>query len=166
MSEVSPDEIVKKLALTAHPEGGYYKEVYRSTHCLRGATLDSFDGDRNLSTAIYFMLEQGQKSVFHRIKSDEIWHHYLGQGLEIVELHEDGQVKITVLGKDILAGELLQYVVPAGVWFGARLAPNGRYALAGCTVAPGFDFGDFEMADRADLVRRHPNQKHIITMLT
>jgi uncharacterized protein len=166
MSLLSSGEIVKKLALSVHPEGGYYREVYRSEHCLRGATLGGFDGDRDLSTAIYFMLEHGQKSVFHRIKSDEIWHHYLGQGLEIIELHEDGQLKTTVLGKDILAAEVLQYVVPAGVWFGARVVSQGSYALLGCTVAPGFDFADFEMAKRGDLLRLHPSQKNIIMALT
>ena len=135
-SEIS--NIIQKLSLQPHPEGGFYKETYRSIDtCL--------DGSRNLQTAIYFLLTSDNVSHFHRIKSDEIWYFHDGQTLEIIEIDSNGNETITRLGKDILNGEVLQHVVPAGIWFGARLAEHSEYCLVGCQVSPGFDFKDFEL---------------------
>jgi predicted cupin superfamily sugar epimerase len=139
---MSAEQYIKALELLPHPEGGYYKECFRSSQEL---TFNGFDGSRALSTSIYFLLEQGQTSSLHRIKSDEIWYFHDGQTLEIIELDADGNERITRLGKDLLNGELLQHVVPANTWFGARLAPESDFCLVGCQVSPGFDFKDFEL---------------------
>lgn len=125
-----------------HPEGGFYKECFRSKQSIQ---FPSFEGERSVSTSIYFLLEKGQTSALHRIKSDEIWYFHDGQTLEIIELDEQGNEKITLLGKNLMNGEVLQHVVPAGIWFGARLAPNSEFCLVGCQVSPGFDFRDFEL---------------------
>lgn len=125
-----------------HPEGGYYKEIYRNSSKQH---FNGFEGTRSLSTSIYFLLEKGQKSALHRIKSDEIWYFHDGQTLEIIELDEHGNEKITLLGKNISEGEIFQHVVPANTWFGARLAEYSDFCLVGCQVSPGFDFRDFEL---------------------
>lgn len=135
-------DYIKHLSLTQHPEGGWYAETYRSE---RQYTFDGFDGPRWLATSIYFLLEAGQQSALHRIKSDEIWYFHDGGSLEIFELDESGKEVCTVLGKAIAAGERLQYVVKAGRWFGARLRPGSTFCLVGCEVSPGFDFRDFEL---------------------
>ncbi len=135
-------EVLKHFNLQPHPEGGYFQETYRSK--------DSF-GDRSCSTAIYYLLPKGAHSRFHRIKSDEIWHFYLGGPLRIAELGREGSLKETLLGANVTKGQVLQYCVPAGVWFGARPAQGTEYALVGCTVSPGFDYADFEIATEKDL---------------
>lgn len=135
-------QYIDKLQMLPHPEGGYYKESYRSNHSIQ---VNGFDGERSMCTSIFFLLEKGQKSALHRIKSDEIWYFHDGQTLEIIELDSEGNEQITRLGKDILNGELLQHVVPAGIWFGARLAAHSDFCLVGCQVSPGFDFKDFEL---------------------
>ena len=130
--------IIEKLQLQPHPEGGFYKETYRSIDtCL--------DGSRNLQTAIYFLLTSDNVSHFHRIKSDEIWFHQDGGCLEIIEIDEHNAEVITRLGKDIVHGEVMQHVVKAGRWFGARLKPESSFCLVACQVSPGFDFRDFEL---------------------
>lgn len=133
---------ITELALLPHPEGGYYREVYRSSQL---SSFVGFTGERSLCTSIYFLLEKGQTSALHRIKSDEIWNYHDGGTLEIIELDESGNEVITKLGKNISAGEKLQYVVVAGRWFGARLASETEFCLVGCQVSPGFDFRDFEL---------------------
>ena len=135
-------QYVDLLQMIPHPEGGYYKECFRSAHEL---TFSGFDGSRSLSTSIYFLLEQGQISSLHRIKSDEIWYFHDGQTLEIIELDEYGNEIITRLGKNILDGDVLQHVVVAGRWFGARPSEGASFCLVGCQVSPGFDFKDFEL---------------------
>ena len=125
-----------------HPEGGYFKECFRSNNSIQ---FTGFEGERSLSTSIFFLLEKGQTSALHRIKSDEIWYFHDGQTLEIIELDSAGKEQVTLLGKNILNGEVLQHVVPAGVWFGARLATSSEFCLVGCQVSPGFDFKDFEL---------------------
>ena len=122
------------------------------------ALPDVFTGDRNISTSIYYLLEQGDFSAFHRIKSDELWHFYDGDRLEIVELNTGGEVKKHYLGLDDNC--FPQVVIPAGSWFAAR--PLGKYTLVGCTVSPGFDFADFEMADKTTLLRQYPRHKDMI----
>ena len=133
---------IEFLQMQPHPEGGYYKETFRSETSFQ---FEGFEGERSICTSIYFLLEKGQTSAIHRIKSDEIWYFHDGQTLEIIELDSNGNETITRLGKDLLNGEVLQHVVPAGIWFGARLAEHSEYCLVGCQVSPGFDFKDFQL---------------------
>ena len=133
---------INHFSLLPHPEGGYYKETFRSEKSFQ---FEGFEGERSISTSIYFLLEKGQTSALHRIKSDEIWYFHDGQTLEIIEIDSNGNETIIRLGKDILNGEVLQHVVPAGIWFGARLAAHSEFCLVGCQVSPGFDFKDFEL---------------------
>ena len=133
---------INHFSLLPHPEGGYYKETFRSEKSFQ---FEGCEGERSICTSIYFLLEKGQTSALHRIKSDEIWYFHDGQTLEIIELDSNGNETITRLGKDISNGEVLQHVVPAGIWFGARLAAHSEFCLVGCQVSPGFDFKDFEL---------------------
>ena len=126
---------------------------------------ERFGGDRPFSTAIYFLLEKGNFSAFHRIKSDECWHFYYGDPLEIIVLQPDGELTVTTLGNDITKGHLFQYVVPAGCWFASRPAPGSQYCFVGCTVAPGFDFADFEMANGEQLASEFPQHNKLIREL-
>ncbi len=149
--------IVKRLDLKPHPEGGFYRETYRSAGKF---------GDKNHSTAIYFLLTPGNFSALHRIRSDEAWHFYSGGSITIVEITPKGDVKRTVIGNDFEKGEVPQYVVPAGNWFGSYLNEGGEYALVGCTVSPGFEFTDFEMGKRAELLEKYPRASEEIVQLT
>lgn len=155
---------IKHLQLLPHPEGGYYKEVYRSnaeTHHLP----TGFDGSRNFCTSIYFLLTSSDRSVFHRIKSDETWHFYSGSTLTIYVLDKNGYKEIKV-GNNPENGESLQVTIPANSWFGALVQPGGTFALTGCTVSPGFDFRDFEIAPRNLLLDLFPEYTDIIMKLT
>ena len=155
------DEItrwVDALGLAAHPEGGFFRETYRS-----GTRI----GDRSVSTAIYFLVTRGSFSALHRIRSDELWHFHAGSALEIVTIDRGGTRRDLHLGLDLARDEVPQHVVPAGDWFGARLREaTSSYALVSCTVAPGFDFADFELADRASLTARFPEHAAAIAALT
>ena len=156
---------IKTLGLTPHPEGGWFRETYRSSEFIPPAGLpDRFQGPRSFCTAIYFLLEQGQFSAFHRIRSDEIWHFHEGASLTVHMLSPTGERHELLLGRCAEKGQRFQAVVPAGCWFGAET--GGDFALVSCTVAPGFDFNDFEMADRADLTRSFPHHESIIHRLT
>ena len=156
---------IEHLNLLPHPEGGFYKETYRSTEVLNHDQLPPrYKGARNFSTAIYFLLRSQDRSVFHRIQSDELWHFYAGTTLLIYVLTSDG-LKIHRLGADPAQGDALQVLVPAGCWFGATVEKPDSYALCGCTVAPGFDFADFEMANRDELLKAFPDQEDIILKL-
>jgi predicted cupin superfamily sugar epimerase len=159
--------LVEHLKLMPHPEGGYFRETYRGTDRIAASGLPGrFGGERAVSTAIYYLLETGQCSRLHRIKSDEVWHFYAGDPLTVVEITAAGTLQATRLGADFTAGEVFQHIVPAGHWFGATLAEAGRFALVGCTVAPGFDFADFELADRAALLAEYPAHQDWIRRLT
>lgn len=149
---------IEKLQLLPHPEGGYYKETYR---CAAETVFDGFDGKRSVSTAIYFLLEREHKSHFHRIQSDELWFFHEGVSLEIFCLSEKGLTTV-LLGKKIEAGEQLQAIIPAGTWFGAKVRDGKGYALVSCTVAPGFDFRDFELGKKAALLEKFPREEKII----
>jgi uncharacterized protein len=160
------DYWINHLELLPHPEGGYYKETYRSSETVASTALpDRFEGDRNLSTAIYFLLRSEDRSVFHRIKSDEMWHFYQGSPLLIYVLQEN-ELQLHKLGADLEKGESLQMVIPANCWFGARVEKQNSFALCGCTVAPGFDFRDFEMAERKTLLKEFPGFEKEIIRLT
>lgn len=158
---------IEKLRLEPHPEGGYFRLTYRSDVMIaRDALPPGFGGARAASTSIYFLLEGENFSAFHRLRSDEVWHFYAGSPLA-VEVIESGRLRSTILlGDDAEAGQVFQAVVPAGCWFASHVADWNGWALVGCTVAPGFDFEDFEMAKRAELVRDVPQHAEIIRRLT
>jgi uncharacterized protein len=159
-------QIVQSLDLQPHPEGGYYKEVYRSEGFIPQTCLPGdFHGQRSFSTSIYYMLQKGDYSAFHRIKSDEIWHYYYGGDILLHMLDPEGGYQCKILGNNIVNGASFQLIIPAGTWFAAETAPNNEYTLAGCTVAPGFDFADFELADSKSLIQQYPNYHDIISRL-
>lgn len=145
---------IKRLHLQKHPEGGYFAQTYKSKTMV---SADGFSGKRHASTAIYYMLVGDQFSAFHRIKSDEIWHHYSGGSLNLYVIR-DGILSKTSIGKE--SGR--QAAVEAGSWFSASLQNQRSYCLAGCTVSPGFDYRDWELGGRTDLVRLYPKHKNII----
>lgn len=159
---------VEKYAMQPHPEGGFFVETYRSAESIDHSALPTrFKGSRSFSTGIYFLLESPHFSAFHRIQADEMWHFYAGSALDVyVIFPEDGRLEVIKLGPDPDQGEVFQAVVPAGTWFASRPASNNSYALVGCTVAPGFDFADFEMADRAALTSEFPQYTRLINELT
>jgi len=159
------EKYVDELGLQPHPEGGWYREVYRSNETHPFGDGD-FPSGRNICTAIYFMIAKGNFSAFHKIKSDETWHFYAGDPLEVVEIDTAGNLKKTLIGNDIAKGNVFQYTVPAGAWFASRVYSGGDFSLVGCTVAPGFDFRDFEMAEREKLIGDFPSHKTTIEELT
>ena len=160
-------EIVKNLNLTAHPEGGYYKENYRSEGLINPNSLwKGVKGNRNYSTGIYFLLEKMQFSGFHKIKQDEMWHYYMGSTLLLHMIKKNGDYKIIKIGKHIEKGEFLQYVVPANTWFASEVMDKKDFVLCGCTVSPGFDFKDFLMPSRNELTNLYPKHTKAINSLT
>jgi predicted cupin superfamily sugar epimerase len=160
MSVVDAKYLVEKFNLLPHPEGGFYGETFRSDL--------EINSDRIASTAIYFLITPGNVSRFHRIKSDEVWHFYLGGPMSVVEISPDseGMYKETILGQDIINGEIQQLVVKRDTWFGCFPAEGTSFSFVGCTVAPGFDFRDFELASRASLLKEFPKASEIIVKLT
>lgn len=145
-------DLIQKYNLEPHPEGGFFSETYRSEE-----TSDFAMGKRNLSTGIYFLIPEGKFSWWHRIQSDEMWHFYMGGPLEIWEIDLQGNYKKTILGSNFKSGESFQYLVPKGHWFGARPCKKSQFSFVGCTVAPGFDFQDFELADEKNFLEQYPN---------
>ncbi len=137
---------IKKLGLVAHPEGGFYTETYRGKQIVQNTEGNK----RNISTAIYFLLSDNQKSHFHRIKSDELWFHHEGEALKISTII-GGKLEVIYLGKNLENGEVLQTTIPANCWFASQVKNRKGFALVSCTVAPGFDFADFKMANKAEL---------------
>lgn len=162
----SAQQLISQFKLQKHPEGGWYKETYRSSENIPQAALPArFKGPRVFSTAIYFLLEQGNFSAFHRIKSDECWHFYSGDPLLLYVIEMNGTLTTVILGNDTVQGQLFQYVVPANCWFASRPASLSTFSFLGCTVAPGFDFGDFELANAAFLLALYPRHQIIIKEL-
>ncbi|MBU4365886.1 MAG: cupin domain-containing protein [Verrucomicrobia bacterium] len=185
---------ITKLALQPHPEGGYFREIYRSVEQIPAAALPArYRGPRSFSTSIYFLLAGTQISTLHRLASDEQWHFYDGSALLLAMIAPDGTSREVRLGRRATAGEQFQVVIPAGTWMGARLAAPARlqryaqhcgqavairrltdcgrasqrgYALIGCTVAPGFEFQDFAAGRRSNLLERFPQHRKLITALT
>lgn len=159
---------IEKYNLLDHPEGGYYAETYRSIGLIpQKALTGDFGGDRAYATGIYFLLENHHFSAFHRIKSDEMWHFYQGEALDIFVIYpESGRLEVIKLGDNPDGGETFQAVVPANTWFASRPASGSNYALVGCTVSPGFDFEDFDMADRETLQASFPQHAKLIEELT
>jgi uncharacterized protein len=154
-------ELIELLGLAPHPEGGYFRETWRSPLVLAGLPHGA---PRSASTVIYFLLPAGSFSALHRVASDEVWHHYDGDPVELHVL--EGRVHQTfVLGRDLARGQRPQHVVPAGAWQAA--VPIGtRWSLCGCTVAPGFDFADFEMPSREEMLRLLPDHVAVVKRLT
>ncbi|HEU5076152.1 MAG TPA: cupin domain-containing protein [Polyangiaceae bacterium] len=159
------DYWIARLGLQPHPEGGWYAETYRSSGRHTGEQ-ENFPASRSFATAIYFLLSAGAFSALHRIRSDEVWHFYAGMPLEIVVIDREGDLEVRTLGLNLERGEAPQRVVSAGAWFGASVAAASGYTLVGCTVAPGFDFRDFELARRDELTLLYPRHRSAIARYT
>jgi len=161
-------QIIKLLGLKPHPvEGGHFLETYRSEEMIPKASLpDRFKSGRNISTAIYYLLTPQTFSAIHRLPTDEIFHFYLGDPVEMLQLYDDGTTQRHILGHDLLIGQKVQLTVPRMVWQGCRLIKGGEFALMGCTVAPGFDFRDYVPGLRTELAERFPHEKELIVQLT
>ncbi len=157
---------IEHLGLEPHPEGGYFREVYRSSVTVPGKALPGYDGPRNLGTSIYFLLQDDQFSALHRIKQDELWHFYAGSTLTVHVIDAASRYSPIRLGPDVEAGECLQALVPGGSLFGASMEGGPGYALVGCTCVPGFDFADFEMPSREELLGCYPQHSQLIHRLT
>jgi len=165
-------DIKRILNLQPHPrEGGWYTRTYESPDLIAPTQFPDarYTGPRHTSTAIYYLLEPDTFSEMHLLQSDEIFHHYLGDPVEMLQLHPDGHTETHIIGKDLAANHRPQLTVPHGVWQGSRLlspdTPNA-FALLGCTVSPGFDFADYQAIPRADLITRWPTEAQRITQLT
>jgi predicted cupin superfamily sugar epimerase len=165
---ISVDQLKALLGLKPLPiEGGYFAETYRSAETIPlGALPARFGGPRSVGTGIYYLLTPDTFSALHRLRSDEIYHFYLGDPVELVELWPDGSGRQVTLGTDLLGGMQPQLVVPHGVWQGSRLRPGGRFALLGTTMAPGYDLTDFEAGKRESLLQAHPQFREAILALT
>ncbi len=159
--------LIRTLKLKPHPEGGYFRETYRSKGQIPYPALPSvYKGDRAFGTAIYYLLTQGSVSRLHRLASDEVFHFYSGGPLVLVQIKPDGKVLKTVLGSKLKKRHVFQHAVPAGDWFGCYLPSRVAFALLGCTVAPGFDFADFETGQREQLLKSFPKARPDILRLT
>ena len=172
---MTADEVKKTLQLEPHPkEGGWFRRTYESTVVLpaaayAGAEVPAMhDGPRRLGSAIYYLLEPETFSELHLLGSDEVFHHYAGGAVEMLQLWPGGRVERVVIGRDLLAGERPQVVVPRGVWQGSRLLrpEAGSWALLGCTVSPGFEYADYQSGERAALVAAYPEASRLIVALT
>ena len=165
-SEKNAGYWIEKLQLEAHPEGGYFRQTYKADRLVPKEALPGFGGARAASTAIYFLLEGKNFSAFHRLRSDEVWHFYAGEPLVVHVIDPQGVYSAIRLGRDLEAGQVPQAVVRAGCWFASHVEDWNSFAVVGCTVAPGFDFEDFELGKRAELVARYPEQREVIERLT
>lgn len=160
---MTADDWIAHLRLTPHPEGGYFRRSYTAELIL---TLLDRDGPRPVATAIYYLLKSGQCSRLHRLKADELWHFYAGSPLTVHTLDHRGEYTVQRLGPDPGAYQHFQFAIRAGCWFGATVDDPASFSLIGCTVAPGFDFADFELADRATLIGQYPQHVILIESLT
>lgn len=166
MSELTAEYWINKLNLQAHPEGGYFKEVYRSEEDLEHNALpDRYESARSFGTSIYFMLTSSSVSNFHRLSSDEIWHFHYGGRAKIHFIDGQGQYSFKVIGPATDEASNFQVIIPRNTWFAAEVV-EGEYILVGCTVAPGFEFEDFELADRELLSTAYPEHKTLIASFT
>lgn len=165
---IKAEEIIRLFGMKPLPgEGGFYVETYRSKEKIGPeALVEGLKGQRNLGTAILYLLTADTVSKLHRLKSDEIYHFYLGDEVTMLQLFPDGSSRVITLGCDIADGQSLQVVVPQGVWMGSLLKAGGGFALLGTTVCPGFEFEDFESADREQLLKLYPSQSELILRLT
>jgi uncharacterized protein len=165
--ELKAEYYINLLNLQKHPEGGYYREVYRSEENYPAPGLpDRYSGSRSFATSIYFLLTGKDISRFHKLKSDEIWHHYEGCSVRIYILDELGNLSEIRLGKNISSGEVLQAVISKDNWFAAEPADSDSFSLIGCSVSPGFEFDDFEIGKRDDLIKLFPRHENLIVKFT
>lgn len=153
---------IEKLGLQAHPEGGYYKEVYRNPNSLQ---ITGGGGTRSIATSIYFLLDGHQKSYFHQLASDELWYFHAGSRTHI-HILEQGQYRVESIGLDLEMGESPQVLLPRGCIFAAELKDKNSYILAGCMVNPGFDFKDFRLVGRSELLEAYPAHRGVISSFT
>ncbi len=151
---MNKNDLIKHYQMEPHPEGGYFKETYRSE-----IEIDSAQGIRNSSTAIHFLITDKSISHLHRLKSDEGWHFHLGSPLRLIEIAPNGKLIETIIGPDISKGQKLQHFVPAGNWFASTSL--GEFSFVGCTVSPGFDFNDFVMGKKAELSKIYPEHSGV-----
>lgn len=164
---LTKEQLIEKLDLQKHPEGGYFKETYRSEISISESSLPpDFNSERSVCTCIYFMLTSDEFSAFHKVNQDEIWHFYLGHTILLHMISPEGDYSNIKIGTDFSADETPQFVVPAQHWFAAEIEDPEGFALVGCTVAPGFDFKDFELANREQLQKKFPKHHLIISKLT
>ena len=159
--------LITNLQLEPHPEGGFFRETYRSKEIIDKETLPSyFKGNRNYCTSIYYLLRSEDFSAFHKINQDEIWHFYMGSPIELYSISLDGTLKVVKIGLEITNSEVPQYVVPKHNWFAAKVVKPESFSLVGCTVSPGFDFNDFILAKKDDLISKFPQHETLITNFT
>lgn len=165
---MTADEIKKLLRLEPHPcEGGWFRQTWRAEEIIPKSALSvRYPAERAAGTAIYYLLEPHTFSELHRLASDEIFHFYLGDPVEMLQLWPDGNVKTVVLGQDIAASQYVQMHVPKNVWQGSRLLAGGSFALLGCTVSPGFDYADYESGNKEALIEKYPEAAERISLLT
>ena|SRR3989338_4540954 len=156
------EQWVQQLNLIPHPEGGYFREIYRSEDKV---LCNRFQGERHAATSIYYLLRSEDFSAFHRFNSDEIWHFYAGSSLSLYVLNPNGELETIILGQQNNSTQF-QAIIKANRWFAACVNEPNSYALVGCTVSPGFEFNDFKLAERQTLIQRHPQHKKLITRLT
>lgn len=160
------DYFITKLGLEEHIEGGYFKELYRNSHLIDDSELPSdFEGNRSLSTTIYYLLKSGQVSKFHKLKSDEIWFYHYGSPLIVYMIDEQGNLNSVKLGLNIESGEKPQVLVPANRIFGAEVIEKDSFSFVSCMVSPGFDYRDFEIFKGKDLIKQIPQHREIIIRL-
>lgn len=160
-------ELIKHFDLQSHPEGGYFKETYRSKEEILSKDLgEGFEGNRNYCTSIYFLLTSDKFSAFHKISQDEIWHFYTGTTLKLHQISPDGEYSFVMIGNDFTNGEVPQYTVPAHHYFAAEVLEKDSFSFVGCTVSPGFDFRDFVLPTYVTLSKEFPKHSKIITQLT
>jgi len=160
-------KIIQVLNLKQHPEGGYFRETYRSDLQIDQGNLgENFSGKRNCSTCIYFLLTSNMFSAFHRIKQDEVWHFYQGSPIRLHTISPNGEYCTFIIGNNLDEGQVPQLVIPREHWFAAETINQNDYSLVGCTVSPGFDFDDFELGNRKGLISLFPQHRQIINEFT
>lgn len=158
---------IKELDLQKHPEGGWYKEIFRSRQPITSVQIsDQYGSPRSFYTSIYFLLDQAEFSAFHRLRSDELWYYHHGSSLTLYLIHPDGRLETQKLGSGVADGQFLQLMIPAGCWFAAEVDQASSYTLMSCVVAPGFKFEDFELADGMALSEKFPDHRALIQRLT
>ena len=159
--------LIEKFDLSPHPEGGYFKETYRSAETIEEIALPkNYKGSRNHSTCIYFLLTSNIFSAFHKINQDEIWHFYSGSPLKLYIISDKGEYSEHIVGNEFSSEQVAQFVVPGDHWFAAKTIKPNSYSFVGCTVAPGFDFADFVLPKRNELIAKFPQHEKVITLLT
>lgn len=168
MSEFSAEDIIRILKLEPlQMEGGYFCQTYRSKETIPVEALpDRYDTPKIFGSAIYYLLTPDQRSAMHRLPTDEIFHFYLGDPVTMLQLHPDGSSDVITIGSDIAVGQQPQVLVPCFAWQGSILIEGGKFALMGTTMAPGFDYSDYEPGDRGELVEKYPNHRDLIIKLT